>query len=165
MPTSDTLWTYNLTKHRWIPTILGASEQEDITKVYGDNETNVNRQLDSISRSVYNWAYARANSMNKNLIEYLFAFEMADVIKEAIMAQLEADVSQGFNDVKNIHGTNAETGMIMNRRELAQMSICLEAQQILLNARFVVGLIDHPLLAQYPFGTQMTADRYTVEGY
>lgn len=165
MPTSTELWTYNTTKHRWIPTILGASELEDVTKAYGDDETYTNRQLDSISRSVYNWAYARANSKNKNLIEYLFAFEMADVIKEAIMSQLEADISQGINDVKNIHGVNVETGATMNRKELAQISISLEAQQILLNARFIVGNIDHSLLAQYPFGVQMTADRYEALGY
>lgn len=164
MPTSDANWTYDAVEHKWIPTIDGASEIADLTQVYA-NEVEIQRELKSMAKTVYNWAYARANAKNRNILEYLFAFDMADVMKSAILAQVEADVSSGINDIKRMHGTNPETGMMMNRKELAQRTICIEAEQILMGATFIVGALEFPLVAQYSLGQSMTATRYTDWGY
>lgn len=162
MPTSSENWTYNETTHKWIPTILGCSEIDDITKVYA-TEAIANRVLKSISDTVYNWVYARGHSHNKNFVELLFAFDLADVVKEAILAQVEADISSGINDLKNQHGTNVETGMIMN--DFSNRILCIAAQQILLSATFIRGSREYNLISQYPFGIVLDSDRYTTWEY
>ena len=37
MPTSSENWTYNETTHKWIPTILGCSEIDDVTDEYASD--------------------------------------------------------------------------------------------------------------------------------
>lgn len=162
MPTSDANWVYNATTHRWIPTIDGCSSIDDITQIYGD-EAKANRNLKSISDSIYNWVYGRGHSQNKAFVEYMFAFDLADVVKEAILAQVEADISSGYNDLKNQHGTNVETGMNMD--DFTQKTICIASQQILMSATFIVGSIEYPIIAQYQFGVKLSTTRYTESGY
>lgn len=162
MPQSNEYWTYDIVKHRWIPTILGCSHLGDITNIYAD-EVEANRTLESISRTVYNWAYRRSHTANKDTLEHLFAFECAEIIKEAILAQVEADILSGINDVKKQHGVNVETGMMM--KGLNEHSLCMEAQDILMASSFDRGNIKFPLIVQYDWGSRLPASRYVDWGY
>lgn len=162
MPTSTELWTYNTTKHRWIPTILGASEIGDITQLYKDT-TTANRILQSISNTVYQWAYQRSNSKNRAYMEYLFAFDLQDVIKDAMLSQVEADLSSGINDLKLQHGLNVETGMMMPN--LQQRTLCIEAQEILLGATFIANNMHYNLISQWSWNIVMTSTRYEELNY
>lgn len=158
MPQSNDLWIYDNKKHRWIPTILGCAEIGDLTQIYA-SETVANRTLDSISRTVYNWAYRRSHRSNKDALEYMFAFDCHEIIKEAILAQVEADVVSGLNDIKHQHGVNVETGLMM--KGLSEHTLAIEAQDILMNASFA----SLPLIVQYSWGNKLPDTRYEYWGY
>lgn len=134
MPTNDSKMIYNLSTHRYVLTIDGASEIGDVTIAYGDN-IQAERTLKSISRTIYNYIFSHANRANRNIVEYWIATnaELRDAIYQAMCAQLEADLSSGQNDVKNQAGINFETNGIIDNKLLKAKSLCIEAQQILEN--------------------------------
>lgn len=135
MPTNDEYMTYDYTTHRYVLTIDGANTIGNASQVYG-NENTLIFTLQSISRTIYNFIYTHGSRVNKYLVEYWLANEeeLRPVIYEAMLSQLEADMSSGMNDVKNQAGVNFETGQVINRKDQQARQVCLQAEEILTNA-------------------------------
>lgn len=137
MEISEELMRYDKTYHRFVLTPKGCADIDDITKVYG-NERNALRTLESISRTIYNYIYSHNATGNKPFIEYLLAKnkDLKVTIFEAMRAQLEADISSGYNDVKNQVGINFKTSAAIKDEYLRNRLVCNEAKMILESAPY-----------------------------
>jgi hypothetical protein len=131
------MMTYDLNNHRYVLKAQYCSEIANLSEVYAD-QSAIDKTLKSISRTIYNWIYSRIPVCNKNYIEYLLA-KHEDCIRalyEAMLAQLEADISSGYNDIKNQSAINFSTGMHLDREEIRKNLVCIEAQNILEGCAF-----------------------------
>lgn len=156
MPRNDENMIYNKDFHRYVLTMKGASLVADISKIYASTQ-ECERTLFNISRRIYNYIYSHTNTLNRNYIEYKLACdeEFRSVVFEAMLSQLEADVSSGALDVVNQVGINFQAGQVIDESEIAKRSICVEAKKILQN-----GNGQFNLLFMGDYGVRLPKERY-----
>lgn len=156
MPLNDKFMCYDKYFHRYKLTMQGASSVADISKIYASTE-DAERVLNTISRRIYTYIYTIANSANRDYIEYRLAFDdsLRRVILEAMLAQLEADIASGQLDIVNQGGINFQYGHVIDEREIAKRSICVEAKKILANSN---GRFNILFMGDY--GIRLPDDRY-----
>lgn len=160
LPKNDNYMVYNKLTHRYILTSnviteLGGDE------VYDFDQKKRDRVLKDVSNSVYNFIYSRTHSNNRNYIEYILATneEARELIKQAMISQLSADIESGVNDIKKIAPVNPQTYQTINRDEIARNMVCVECENII--ASF--GLIN--LLYAGDYGYRLPSNRYEIWGY
>lgn len=126
------MMTYDKATHRFTLIPQYCSDIANLSEVYAD-QNSIQKTLNSISRTIYNWIYSRVPVSNKNYIEYLLAKHPDCILAvyEAMKSQLEADVSSGYNDIKNQPAINFQTGMNIDRNDIKRNLVCIEAQNIL----------------------------------
>lgn len=153
--------TYNKTYHRWVLAITDCDEIGDVKSAYG-GEANALRELAKQSRTLYLAIYEKVPLSNKDYIEYNLAkcAELEPIIKEALLAQLEYDLSSGGNSVNKQVGLDFKSGVAIDRKEMKSRQVAIEAMQILQNASSAFNIF-------YPvdFGQVMESTRYTDFDY
>lgn len=161
MPTNDAKMIYDYDNHRYVLNYQGNGEHVNLAQAYGSIE-NIRTQLNSISRSVYNYIYSQGHTGNRNYVEYLLASEksLRDVIYNAMLSQLIADIESGVDSVKNQVGLNLETGGAIDRKLLFRHMISPEAELTLLASDGKTNL-----LYTGDRGFRLDEDRYTKLGY
>ena len=153
---------YDTTTHRWHLEIDDATElYGDISKRYGSLE-KAERELKKQARTVYLWIYDKIPMENKNFVEYTLAKDTAikEVLKEALLSQLEYDLETGGNAVGKQIGVDFSNGGSMSRGRIAKSQVSIEVQQILENASSSFNL-----LYAGDFGVRLEDTRYTDYGY
>lgn len=150
---------YDKDNHRYVLVAKNCSDIANLSEVYSDFNT-IEKTLKSISRTIYNWIYSRVPFSNKNYIEYLLAThkDCIRVIYGAMIAQLEADIASGYNDIKNQPAINFQTGMNVGRDEIKKNLVCIEAQNILESCSFNIFYAGD-------LGVRMPSNRYELYEY
>jgi hypothetical protein len=161
MPTNDAKLIYDFDNHRYILNHEGNGEHLNIAKAYGSIE-NIKANLRSISRTIYNFIYFHNHTLNRNYVEYLLATDVnfRNVMYEAMLSQLLADVESGVDSVKNQSGINLETGGIISRSDRISNMISIETEMILRNSN---GSQD--ILFMGDRGYRLPEERYAIYGY
>lgn len=142
MPQNDAKMLYDFDTHRYVLNHEGNGEHLNIAKAYGSIE-NIRANLRSISRTMYNYIYSHNHTANRDYVEYLLATDtsLRNVLYEAMLAQLIADVESGVDSVKNQAGINLETGGVIRRNDRIANMISIEAEMILRNANGKTNLL------------------------
>lgn len=153
------MMTYDLTNHRYTLIAQYCSDIANLSDVYAD-QNSIQKTLNSISRTIYNWIYSRIPLRNKDYVEYLLAKhdDCIRAVYDAMRAQLEADISSGYNDIKNQPALNFATGMNIGREEIKKNLVCVEAQNILESCSF-------NFLYAGDLGVRLPEDRYSIYEY
>lgn len=159
-PYDDEYLVYNKLLHRYILTerVLTELGGDDI---YAFDTAKRQRVLKDISNSVYNFIYLRGNSKNRDYIEYILATskEARELIKQALISQLNADLDSGINDIKKVSPINPQTYQTINRDELARNMVCVECEAILQSFTLI------NLLYAGDYGMRLPLNRYELWGY
>lgn len=131
-PYDDNKLIYDKENHRYILNYQGVGDHVDAGQAYGTIEKQ-RAIMNQISRTVYNFIYNTTNKKNKDYVEFKLATEsnLRNVIYEAMLSQLLADVESGANSVKTQTGVNIENGSVMDRTALMRNMISLETEMIL----------------------------------
>ena len=128
-PYSDEKLTWNNQTNRYELTL------EYVTNLFDNTfkDTGVlAKRITKNSRKIYNFIYARANSHNKEIIDFVLNNTengrkfLIDVLTE----QMEADIETGFNDLSSVPAVNTATGQVMDRGQLVLNQISVDAEQI-----------------------------------
>jgi hypothetical protein len=130
-PFNDNKLLYDRETHRYILNYTGVGEHVDAGQAYGSIEKQ-RAKMSQISRTIYNYIYYTTNEKNRDYVELKLATEstLRNVIYEAMLSQLLADVESGADSVKNQTAVNMETGNIMDRTQLMRNIISIEAEMI-----------------------------------
>lgn len=159
-PFNDDYMVYNTLLHRYVLT------ENVITQLGGDDvyaldQAKRNRILLDISNSVYNFIYSRTNSHNRDFIELILAtsLEARELIKQALISQLNADIESGINDIKKIAPINPQTYQTIKREELANNMVCVECENIIQS----FSLIN--LLYAGDYGQRLPLNKYILWSY
>lgn len=125
---------WNKTIHEWVLTIEEANDIGNVSSVFG-SEDNAERELKSIARTIYNYIHSYGSVGNRVYVDWHIYTDasLKDVIYRASMAQLEAHLESGLNDLKKQVGVNIETGQVIDKKDLKDHSLCVEAEDILVN--------------------------------
>lgn len=160
-PYNDNKMIYDFDNHRYILNHEGSGEHINIAKAYGSIE-NIKANLRSISRSIYNYIYSHTHSNNRNFVEFMLATEdsLRNVIYEAMLSQLIADVESGVDSVKNQAGINFENGQSLERPTHFRHILSPEAELILMNGDGKTNI-----LYQGDRGFRLNDARYETVGY
>jgi hypothetical protein len=152
---------YNKTTHRWSLEISDTEDVGNIVAEYGSVE-NANRALKSQSKTVYLYIYNRIPRQNKDIIELTLAKDprYTPILKEALLSQLEYDLTSGGNDVNKQTGVNFVGGGLIPRSLQKERQVGIEVEQLLENAGSDVNL-----LYGGDFGVRLDDDRYTKYDY
>lgn len=153
---------YDSNTHRWSLEIDDTTQLfGDISKRYGGIE-KAERELLKQSRTVYFWIYDKIPVVNKDYVEYLLFSDapLKEVLKEALLSQLEYDLETGGNSVGKQIGIDFSNGGSMSRGRIAKSQVSVEVQQILENASSSFNL-----LYAGDYGVRMPSTRYQDYGY
>lgn len=163
MPINDQQMTYDPIFHRYILNVKFASTYlgVNLTQIYNE-EAGAKSILNAISRRTYQYVYRNNAISNRNFVEYMLALDetLRPAIMEAMLAQLEADISSGYNDLINSPGINIESGGVIDEQTMAERALCIDARSILENGN---GCFNLMYAADY--GVRLAVDRYTKYGY
>jgi hypothetical protein len=161
MPFNDAKLIYDFDSHRYILNHESNGEHVNVAKAYGSIE-NIKSQLRSISRTIYNYIYSHSHSGNRYYLEMVLATDesLRNVIYDAMLSQLIADVESGVDSVKNQAGINIETGQVIDRTLHFRNIIAPEVELILLtgNGKF-------NLLYAGDYGVRLPETRYEERSY
>lgn len=127
--------TYDKTTHRWYLEVDDTEEFGDISAKYG-SQASAEQALKSQSRSVYRYIYARIPLGNKDVLELALAKDTRylPIIKEALLSQLEYDLTAGGNDVAKQIGIDFKGGGNVDEALIRDRQIGIEAKQALESA-------------------------------
>ena len=90
------------------------------------------KRITKNSRKIYNFIYARANSHNKEIIDFVLnnSENGRNFLIAVLTEQIEADLETGFNDLSSIPAVNTATGQVIDRNQLVLNQISVDAEQI-----------------------------------
>ena len=161
MPTNDTYMTYSLADHRYILTIAAANDICNAAEYFGGDD-KTQRVLNSISRTIYDYIHSFGAPRNKFFVDYQIATRtsLREVIFNAMIAQLEAHIESGLDDLKKQSGVNIENGLVIDQRVLKEHSLCVAAKDLLAN-----GDGEFNICYAGSYDAPFTFDSYATLGY
>ena len=120
-------------------TIEYVKDQLDIH--FADDEVLAKR-LKKNTRKVYKVIFARINSNNRNIVEYVLTYtkEGREWLFDLLFEQFEADNETGFNDLSGQPAINFQNGQTIDRNELYRNQLSVDAEQILENSMQYCGM-------------------------
>lgn len=129
---------YHLTLSYLKDSVEGAKDAFDDAKLLIRSKKN--------SRMIYNWIRAHCHSSNWKIAQFLInkTEEGKNLLKDALTAQMEADLMSGFNDLGNM-----PTDGKLKREEILEGQLCVEAEQILEGSTAELG-VNILSMAPYP---------------
>jgi len=108
------------------------------------------QRIKQTSLRVYNYIVNHSASANRPVIDFLLnkTDNGRKFLKEALTAQIEADMEYGYNDLMVRPALNSAANSILNRDEIRLNAISLETEEIINDS---VGYFGFNLCILFPF--------------
>ena len=129
-PYNDEVMTYNENTGRYELTIEYV--KDNFTINFRDDRT-LKERIKKTSRKIYNVIFARSNSANKQVIDFMLnrTLQGRVFLHDLFYEQLEADLQTGFNDLSSMPAINYANGNVIPREEQIRNQISVDTEQIL----------------------------------
>lgn len=110
------------------------------------------KRIKETSRLVYHWIFAHSNTANRQVINFLIhrTKNGRTFIKEAMDAQIAADIKTGYNDIANTPVINVSTGQEGNRAVYRENMIAITTENIIEDSASYFEGISIVYQAAYP---------------
>lgn len=152
---------YDKTNHRWSLEVEDCATVGDVKGIYGGEE-KANIKLAKQSATVYRYIYNRIPGGNHDIIELTLAKDtrFLQPFKEALLAQLQYDISSGGDSVDKQVGLDFKSGMSISRSLMRERQVAIETIEILEQP---IG--DMNLLYAGDYGIRLSDTRYADYDY
>ena len=150
LPQADVDMTYVLKAHRYVLT-KAAIENEfgiDLTFWLGDAK-KIPIFINQISRQIYYYIYEHHFAEEKNLMQWALAKEIdwREILREAMLAQVEYALISSGNLVALQTGFNVEKGTMADLNKIRNLQVAVQVNQILGSAGILYS--NSPKLLNY----------------
>lgn len=148
-PYNDEVLVFNELTGRYELTMQYVKNNFDISFA---NDKVLKERITKNSRKIYNVIYARSNSANKSVVEFMLhrTLQGRVFIHDLLFEQIEADLQSGYNDLSNMPAINYAKGNIIPREEQIRNQISVDTEQILDRSQQYFG-INILYSSTYPF--------------
>lgn len=105
------------------------------------------KRISKNSRKIYNFIYARGNSANKEIVDFVLnnSLNGRRFLLNVLHEQMEADLETAYNDLSSIPAINTATGQVIDRNQLVLNQISVDAEQIIQDSK---GYFGFPIIYQ-----------------
>ena len=101
--------------------------------IHFKDDLTLRHRLTRNSRKIYNVVYARVNTFNKKILDYVLNHteEGRKWVFDLLSEQFYSDNETGYNDLSNMPAINFANGQVIDRRYLIENQISVDTEQIL----------------------------------
>jgi hypothetical protein len=138
-PINDTKMVFNEKTKQYELTL---EEVKDNFEVPYKDDGVLEQRIKKNSRAVYTYIRSVRNPSNAKLVDWYLTYtkEGRQYIYDALMSQIEADLSTGFNSLVDQPRINLKTGHVISEEEFALSIVSVPTRQILEDSESYVGL-------------------------
>jgi hypothetical protein len=138
-PINDNKLVYNEKTKQYELTLEEVKEHFEIS--FNDDKV-LEQRIKKNSRAVYLYIKTIGNPANDKLVKWFITYteEGREYIYDALMSQIEADLTTGFNSIVDQPRINLKTGHIIPEDEFVKSIVSVGTMQILESSEAYVGI-------------------------